>query len=197
MVYFTVHIIQSAHQTITVSCNGAKYTSDFAARKGSVWTASVVATEANWRAGTLSPGTSGTITADVTISASAAKFTSQTLNMVPPWEGCADLYKPFTAINSIVSLWIPYGNIDGSDEGGHSGNPGNACWIQCTDSGKLWFNSDYTNDGERTCWVRVTPGKTYNLHAHGRQYKGRGYGFVLTQNDTVESQANRVWTEDL
>ena len=196
LVMFTVHIIQTAHQTITVNCNGANYTTDFTARKNSVWKATI-APEINYRAGTITPQENGTLVADITITATPAKLAVLTLNMVPPWEGVTDLYKSFTAINSIVSVQAQYGNIDGSDEGGHSGRPGNAMWIQCTDSGKYWFESNVTNDGERTCWVRVTPGKTYNLHAYGRRYKGRGYGFVLRQNDTVESQANRVWLEDL
>ena len=196
LVMFTVHIIQTAHQTITVNCNGANYTTDFTARKNSIWKATITP-ETNYRAGTITPQENGTLVADITITATEAKLAVLTLNMVPPWEGVTDLYKSFTAINSIVSVQAQYGNIDGSDEGGHSGRPGNAMWIQCTDSGKYWFESNVTNDGERTCWVRVTPGKTYNLHAYGRRYKGRGYGFVLRQNDTVESQANRVWLEDL
>ena len=65
MVYFTVHIIQSAHQTITVSCNGD--TSDFKAKPESTFNVSVQADvgycdgDPNYR--------SGTILSDITISA--------------------------------------------------------------------------------------------------------------------------------
>ena len=173
LVMFTVHIIQTAHQTITVNCNGA------------------------YKAGEITPQSSGTIVSDITITATPAKLAILTLNMVPPWENTSDLYKQFTAINSVVELYHPYGNIWGSDEGGYIGNPGNAAWIQCTDSGKYWFGSSHCA-ADRRCYVKVTPGKTYNLHAYGRRYKGRAYGFVLTQNDSIEQNyANRCWIEDL
>ena len=196
LVMFTVHIIQTAHQTITVNCNGANYTTDFVARKNSVWKATI-SSETNYKAGEITPQSSGTIVSDITITATPAKLAVLTLNMVPPWENTSDLYKQFTAINSVVELYHPYGNIWGSDEGGYIGNPGNAAWIQCTDSGKYWFGSSHCA-ADRRCYVKVTPGKTYNLHAYGRRYKGRAYGFVLTQNDSIEQNyANRCWIEDL
>lgn len=67
---YLVTIVQSAHQTITVTCNGVNYTSNFTANYGDTWTATILASS-GYRPGTLS-ATSGTITGAVTISATAA-----------------------------------------------------------------------------------------------------------------------------
>lgn len=67
---YLVTIVQSAHQTITVTCNGVNYTSNFTANYGDTWTANILASS-GYRPGTLS-ATSGTITGAVTISATAA-----------------------------------------------------------------------------------------------------------------------------
>ena len=66
----TVTIVQSANQTITVICNGNSYTSTFTAKAGSTYTASISAST-GYNAGTLS-STSGTLTDNITISATAA-----------------------------------------------------------------------------------------------------------------------------
>lgn len=66
----TVTIVQSANQTITVICNGNSYTSTFTAEAGSTYTASISAST-GYNAGTLS-STSGTLTDNITISATAA-----------------------------------------------------------------------------------------------------------------------------
>lgn len=66
----TVTIVQSANQTITVICNGNSYTSTFTAEAGSTYTASISAS-IGYNAGTLS-STSGTLTDNITISATAA-----------------------------------------------------------------------------------------------------------------------------
>lgn len=66
----TVTIVQSANQTITVICNGNLYTSTFTAEAGSTYTASISAST-GYNAGTLS-STSGTLTDNITISATAA-----------------------------------------------------------------------------------------------------------------------------
>lgn len=65
-----VTIVQSAHQTITVTCNGTNYTSNFTANYGDKWTATILASS-GYKPGTLS-ATSGTIYGAVTISATAA-----------------------------------------------------------------------------------------------------------------------------
>lgn len=67
---YTVTITQSANQTIKVVCGGTTYTSSFTANYGSTYTASVTPAT-NYNAGTLNK-TSGTVTANVTISATAA-----------------------------------------------------------------------------------------------------------------------------
>lgn len=79
---YLVTIVQSAHQTITVTCNGVNYTSNFTANYGDTWTATILASS-GYRPGTLS-ATSGTITGAVTISATAATIIQYmvTLNTV-------------------------------------------------------------------------------------------------------------------
>lgn len=79
---YLVTVVQSAHQTITVTCNGVNYTSNFTANYGDKWTATILASS-GYRPGTLS-ATSGTITGAVTISATAATIIQYmvTLNTV-------------------------------------------------------------------------------------------------------------------
>lgn len=79
---YLVTIVQSDHQTITVTCNGVNYTSNFTANYGDKWTATILASS-GYRPGTLS-ATSGTITGAVTISATAATIIQYkvTLNSV-------------------------------------------------------------------------------------------------------------------
>lgn len=72
----TVTIVQSANQTITVICNGNSYTSTFTAEAGSTYTASISAST-GYNAGTLS-STSGTLTDNITISATAATLKTYT-----------------------------------------------------------------------------------------------------------------------
>lgn len=67
---YLVTIVQSDNQTITVTCNGTDYTSNFTANYGDKWTATILSSS-GYTAGTLS-ATSGTITGTVTISATAA-----------------------------------------------------------------------------------------------------------------------------
>ena len=67
---FTITIIQSSNQTITVKCNGTSYTSSFIAPAGSTYIVSIVASS-GYNAGTLSVS-SGILTNNITISATAA-----------------------------------------------------------------------------------------------------------------------------
>ncbi len=67
---FTVTITQSANQTITVTCNGVSRTASFTATYGDTYTVSLVPA-ANYNAGSLNI-TSGSLTADVAISATSA-----------------------------------------------------------------------------------------------------------------------------
>ena len=68
---FIVDIVQSAKQTITVNCNGRDHTTTFIAPAGASYTATISA-NSGYTAGVLSSG-SGTVTNDMTISASAAR----------------------------------------------------------------------------------------------------------------------------
>lgn len=69
--WYTVNIVQSAYQTITVVCNGNKYTSSFSMPHGSNWNANVVSTHGDYITGILNMS-SGTLTSNITISASSA-----------------------------------------------------------------------------------------------------------------------------
>lgn len=81
----TVTIVQSANQTITVICNGNSYTSTFTAEAGSTYTASISA-NTGYNAGTLS-STSGTLTDNITISATAATLKTYTYTINQPIGG--------------------------------------------------------------------------------------------------------------
>lgn len=81
----TVTIVQSANQTITVICNGNSYTSTFTAKVGSTYTASISAST-GYNAGTLS-STSGTLTDNITISATAATLKIYTYTINQPTGG--------------------------------------------------------------------------------------------------------------
>lgn len=82
---YLVTIVQSAHQTITVTCNGVNYTSNFTANYGDKWTATILASS-GYRPGTLS-ATSGTITGAVTISATAAMIIQYKVTLNPVANG--------------------------------------------------------------------------------------------------------------
>ena len=81
LVMFTVHIIQTEHQTITVTCNGAKYTTDFVARKNSIWSATIVGETNRWDPGEISPQTNGSLVSDIWITASPATFLPQIMQI--------------------------------------------------------------------------------------------------------------------
>lgn len=81
----TVTIVQSANQTITVICNGNSYTSTFTAKAGSTYTASISAST-GYNAGTLN-STSGTLTDNITISATAATLKTYTYRINQPTGG--------------------------------------------------------------------------------------------------------------
>lgn len=81
----TVTIVQSANQTITVICNGNSYTSTFTAEAGSTYMASISAST-GYNAGTLS-STSGTLTDNITISATAATLKTYTYTINQPTGG--------------------------------------------------------------------------------------------------------------
>lgn len=81
----TVTIVQSANQTITVICNGNSYTSTFTAKVGSTYTASISAST-GYNAGTLN-STSGTLTDNITISATAATLKTYIYTINQPTGG--------------------------------------------------------------------------------------------------------------
>lgn len=84
---FTVTITQSSNQTITVKCNGINHTSSFKANYGSTYTASIaVSNSVYYTPGTLNH-TSGTITGNITISATAATLKKYTITVTQPANG--------------------------------------------------------------------------------------------------------------
>ena len=64
---------------VTKTSTGADQS--FTVRHGTTWTASVAAASSVWIAGTLSPGSSGTVTAATTVSATAATLKTYTLKL--------------------------------------------------------------------------------------------------------------------
>ena len=84
---FTVTITQSANQTITVNCNGTNHTSTFTTPYGSTYTASIaVSNSVYYTPGTLNH-TSGTITGNITISATPATLKRYTITVTQPANG--------------------------------------------------------------------------------------------------------------
>ena len=84
---FTVTITQSANQTITVKCNGTNHTSTFTAPYGSTYTALIVVSNSvYYTPGTLNH-TSGTITGNITISATPATLKRYTITVTQPANG--------------------------------------------------------------------------------------------------------------
>ncbi|STY71324.1 Uncharacterised protein [Megamonas hypermegale] len=83
--YFIVNIDQSLNQIIKVICNGEEYTSTFTAPYGSTYTVTVTP-NTGYNAGTLNH-TSGTITGNITISATAATLKKYTITVTQPANG--------------------------------------------------------------------------------------------------------------
>ena len=85
--WYTVHIIQSAHQTVFVESDGADHTSDYGIRAGTQWYARVIPEQ-----GYISPGlngpSSGVISSDITVSAQEAQIApyNRTFNMFEAYE---------------------------------------------------------------------------------------------------------------
>ena len=108
---YTVTIAQSSNQTITVTCGGKSYTSNFTATYGQHWTASI-SPETNYIAGTLS-ATSGTITGPITISATAATI------------------KPKLTLNEVANgYWTVNGTNVGTSYSAYY-NPGTQLTVEC------------------------------------------------------------------
>lgn len=71
---YAVIINPTSHQTITVTCDGKDYTTSFTAKANSTFTAKITP-DIGYTAGTLNI-TSGTITSDVSITATEATMNS-------------------------------------------------------------------------------------------------------------------------
>lgn len=82
---FTVTINQSPNQTITVTYNGQEYTNSFVASYGSKYTVSI-SPKNGYIAGTLNH-TSGIITDNIIISATAATLKKYTITVTQPTNG--------------------------------------------------------------------------------------------------------------
>jgi|GEM_PF-316544 hypothetical protein len=83
--YLTITIMQSAHQTITVTANGNKYTTLVTLPYGTKYTVSIVA-DTGYNVGTLST-TGGTLTGNITVSATAATIKTFTVTVIQPDHG--------------------------------------------------------------------------------------------------------------
>ena len=82
----TITITQTANQEITVTCNGVAHTSTFTAPYGSTYTATIKSTNAAYNPGKLNI-TSGTLTENIAISATAAALKTYTVTITQPTGG--------------------------------------------------------------------------------------------------------------
>lgn len=121
---YLVTIVQSAHQTIVVTCNGTNYAINFTANYGDKWTATILASS-GYRPGTLS-ATSGTITGAVTISATAATVIQYRVTLKPVENG----YWQLQGVNK--------------DAGSYAYNSGTSVKVEC------FANSGYVKPTELT-----------------------------------------------
>ena len=80
---YTVEIVQSDHQLITVTCNGVKHTTRFQTTIDTPFTAELAVTDKGWEVGVLNIE-SGTITGNALIFASSAKIIQYTVNFEQP-----------------------------------------------------------------------------------------------------------------
>ena len=104
---FMLNIVQTAHQTITVSCNGRQYTSSVRLPYGTVFTVSIRAEE-GYAAGTPNMLT-GTITGNMTVTADAAKILYYTIHIQQSEHQTINVVVGDNRYTSDVSL--PYGTI--------------------------------------------------------------------------------------
>ena len=104
---FMLNIVQTAHQTITVSCNGRQYTSSVRLPYGTVFTVSIRAEE-GYAAGTPNMLT-GTITGNMTVTADAAKILYYTIHIQQSEHQTINVVVGDNKYTSDVSL--PYGTI--------------------------------------------------------------------------------------
>ena len=114
---FTVTIVQIEHCTITVTCNNQEYTSNFTAHYGDTWTATIVP-DAGYNAGTLEPGSSGTVTDNITITALDASVVTYTLTLAATANQTITLYYtqpggselgPYTSTSSTQNFTVATG----------------------------------------------------------------------------------------
>lgn len=101
-----VTIVQTAHQTITVTCCGVEYTESFIAPRGSDYTASITAAE-GYTAGTLSSKT-GVINSSVTITATSAVVIMCTITIKQPANG--NIEALYNGVTYSSSFTVPYGS---------------------------------------------------------------------------------------
>ena len=111
---YTLSIIQSAHQTITVHANNIDYTSNVSLPYGTKWTATIKA-DTGYTAGTLNK-TSGTITGDDSVSATAATTVNyriiikQTENTITTVTATSSLDSNYTITWTTGTKSFPYGS---------------------------------------------------------------------------------------
>lgn len=104
---YTVTINQSSNQTITVTANGTNYTSTFTADYGTTWTAKIAAST-GYNAGTLS-ATSGTVTGNVTISATAASKKMYSVTITKPTNGAITAKVGSTTYTATTTFSVAHG----------------------------------------------------------------------------------------
>ena len=176
---------------------------------GTSWSATIASTDNDYNPGTLTPGTSGTVTAATTVSASTAQL-KQGYVIAMYNNGNVTFTVPLGVNKVQVAFWWHYG----SDERHRLGNgntiadkliqyqeedsEGGSYWysgytggeytadtgVWNVDSRKTWWEKDYkvtetavlngkTYTEKPSCYIKVTPGKTYTIKARSGNYKGR------------------------
>lgn len=102
---FAVTIAQSSNQTISVTCNGEIHTDSFIAPVGAAWTADIKA-DIGYNAGALT-ASSGIVTGDITISATAAIIKTYLVTINQPANG--SVTASYNGIVYNTNFMVPHG----------------------------------------------------------------------------------------
>lgn len=148
----TITIVQSAHQTITVSALGKSYTETVTLPVNTEYTVAIAA-EDNFVAGTLST-TGGTLLKSITVSATEAQLIAQDTGSIQINSMVSDSESfNFACKNSVIK--VAFTNT--LDKG---------VIAEFGRIGKPWFPRKVLKTGRTiTYYIGITPGKTYNLRA--------------------------------
>lgn len=149
---------------------------------------------------------SGTLNSNIVIKATSASPNTQTINIVPRWEGgnYNDITKTFISIGTVMAIrftWHLFSDERGRLYNGTTSltNDWRSCYIEDVNKASngmkyLVYSRRIVND--TTCYVKCTKGKQYTFHTRSDNYKSRDYGFVISQSPAIEAMAGSAWTTD-